>query len=85
MIIHEFTSEPFQAMVNNMPQTVRQHLQTFKIDSDDTMKELSEEMAKGRDIVFSVPADGVSYVIVRELIPVKIAMPGNLNDIGKPE
>jgi hypothetical protein len=72
----ENTSEPFNALINGQSVTVRQHIETFKVSTDDDMIELAEAIHKGREVVLHVQNPSCSYVMVRELQPSKLAIPG---------
>lgn len=76
MKIAEATTEPSTIQIQGQPpQTVRQKLTTFKISNKEDMAGLTDELAKGRDIILQTQAGDTSFVILRELVPVKIALP----------
>lgn len=76
MILHDFTSEPIQvALPGQQPKQMRQRLVTHKITNDKDMKELADEMAKGRDLILQVPNGQTAYVMTREFIPLSVITP----------
>lgn len=58
------------------PAPMKQKLVTHKIRNDKDMVDFQAEMIKGRDIVLSVTVGDATYVMVREFIPMKLAVPG---------
>lgn len=73
MIIAESLSEPMFLSVNNQPpKNYRQRLITYKIETDEDMKEFTEVMGKGRDIITQIVFNNHSYMMIREMIPMKI-------------
>jgi hypothetical protein len=55
------TSEPMKInMPNGMPQTIRQRLVVYKIQSDPDMEEITEELLKGRDIILNLDRSNAS-------------------------
>lgn len=77
MKMKEFTSPPFMASINGSPpQSVKQRFETYKIRNDKEMLEFAEAMHKGRDIICQIEGQGCTYIMVRELVPSKIAVAG---------
>lgn len=79
MKLADFTSEPFNASINGAaPVTVRQHIETFKVATDEDMTDLAEAMHQGRELVMQINNPTCTYVMVRELKPSKLAIPGGI-------
>lgn len=76
MVIHETTSEPIMASVNGQPPAqYTQKLRTHMIQTQEDAKDFHIDMAGGRDIVSSYMVGDVTYIITRQLVPGKIALP----------
>ena len=84
MIIHTVTGETQMVSLNNQPpQAMKQKLTGFKLTDDDDIVEFMDDMIQGRDIIYSSPIGAKlgeseqqgSFVVVREFIPSKIALP----------
>lgn len=78
MIVHDTTGDAKQVSINGAPpQAVRQRFVTHKIRNDKDMIELHDEIAEGRDVLLAMDAPMCTYVMVRELIPSKLALPAS--------
>jgi hypothetical protein len=76
-MIYETVTEAAMVSINGAPpQSVRQKLRSFKITDDDSFKELQDDLTKGREIILSADGQEATYILTRELVPSKIALPG---------
>ena len=74
MMIKETTGDPFNIMIQGVPKTMRQKIETHKLTSQKEVEEFHEIMAEGRDMIAVIPLKGTTYVMVRELVPSKVAL-----------
>lgn len=77
MILKESQTDPQVVSVNgSLPQNMYQKLVTHKITDDEDMMDLHAEMTNGRDIILNVRGKEATYIMTREFVPSKIALPG---------
>jgi len=75
MEIASETTKPANISIGGQPpKTMRQKLTSYKLAKDEDIKELTKIMAEGRDILLLAPTPECTYVMVRELIEVKVAL-----------
>lgn len=76
MKLTDHTTDPMTASINGQPPaTIRQHLGTYKITDDESMKEFAEVMARGREVIGQIQVKDCCYIMLREIVPAKIALP----------
>lgn len=73
-VFYEEKGEPTKVIIDGQHRTVRQILTTYKLVTDNDVKDFIKAVSKGGDVLMQTKVGEATFIVVRKMDQIKIAI-----------